>query len=158
MRLSFLLAAAFLAGAASAQAAEFRAGDLVVVDPVIFETFRSAPAAGGFMTIRNEGAADDVLEAVRAPVPRVEIHRSEVDEKGMATMTPVDGLPVPAGGTVELRPGGLHVMFMGLKDMPLKAGDTLPATLVFRDAGEVEIVFDVVKRGEGVKMMKHGDH
>jgi copper(I)-binding protein len=53
-----------------------------------------------------------------------------------------DGIPVPAGATVTLSPGGLHLMMMGLK-APLVEGETVPVTLTFATAGTVEIALVV---------------
>jgi len=53
-------------------------------------------------------------------------------------MREVDGIDVPPGQRVELKPGGMHIMFMGLK-APLKAGDSFPATLTFQKAGDVKV-------------------
>ena len=67
------------------------------------------------------------------------------------------GIPVPAGETVELKPGGLHIMFMGLKE-GFKEGTHVPVKLTFEKAGEVDIMLDVQKMG--AKGMAHGkmDH
>ena len=53
-----------------------------------------------------------------------------------------DGIEIPAGATVELKPGGLHVMFMKIKH-PLAEGDTFKATLNFEKAGKVDVDFTV---------------
>ena len=53
-------------------------------------------------------------------------------------MRPVKSIPVPAGGTVELKPGGYHIMLLDLKK-DLKPGDTVPVTLSFEHGGELRI-------------------
>jgi copper(I)-binding protein len=59
------------------------------------------------------------------------------------TMRPVkDGLPIPAGKSVSLAPGGYHLMLMDLK-APLKKGDKIPVTLKFEKAGDVNVTLDV---------------
>ncbi|MCX7889166.1 MAG: copper chaperone PCu(A)C [Rhodobacteraceae bacterium] len=142
-------AAAMLALAAlPAGAHEFTAGGLTIGHPYAFETAPTAMAGGGFMTITNEGAEADRLLAVRADFPKVEIHET-VEKDGVASMQPVEAIDIPAGATVELKPGGYHVMFVGLEGRPLVAGTMIPATLVFEKAGEVAIEFAVQKRGEG---------
>jgi copper(I)-binding protein len=70
-----------------------------------------------------------------------EIHESVVKD-GMATMPAVAALEIPAGGTVELKPGGFHIMLMGLK-APLKKGDMIMLELTFEHAGKEEVVANV---------------
>ena len=71
---------------------------------------------------------------------RLELHQS-TEADGIARMRRVDeGLEIPAGRTVELSPGGTHLMFVNLKQR-LRAGGQLSATLVFEKAGAVEIEF-----------------
>lgn len=110
-----------------------------------FATAPTAMAGGGFLTITNTGDQDDTLIGIRADFPRVELHTTEFTD-GVARMMHLDEIPVPAGETVSLEPGGLHVMFMGLRGNPLEEGEAIPATLIFENAGEVEITFDIVKR------------
>ncbi len=110
-----------------------------------FATAPTAMAGGGFLTITNTGDQDDTLIGIRADFPRVELHTTEFTD-GVARMMHLDAIPVPAGETVSLEPGGLHVMFMGLRGNPLEEGETIPATLIFENAGEVEITFNIVKR------------
>ena len=110
-----------------------------------FETAPTAMSGGGFMEITNAGTTDDQLVGVWADFPRVELHTTEFTD-GVAKMMHVDGIDVLAGETVALEPGGFHVMFMGLQDGPLKEGDTIEATLIFENAGEIPVTFDVVKR------------
>jgi copper(I)-binding protein len=124
---------------------------ITVTEARAFETAPTAMAGGGFLTITNDGSSDDALIAVLADFPRVELHTTEFDGD-IARMVHVGAIPVPAGESVALEPGGLHVMFMGLQGNPLTEGDEISATLVFEQAGEVPVTFAVVKRsidGEG---------
>ena len=123
-----------------------------ITDARAFETAPSAMAGGGFLTITNSGSSDDALIAVRADFPRVELHTTEF-ENDIARMVHVDTIPVPAGQTVTLEPGGLHVMFMGLQGNPLHAGESIAATLVFEQAGEMPVSFAIVARD-----MAHQSH
>ncbi|WP_296427905.1 copper chaperone PCu(A)C [Yoonia sp.] len=118
---------------------------ITITNAKSFETAPSAMVGGGFLDITNTGTEDDRLIAIIADFPRVELHTTEFTD-GIARMMHVDGIPIPAGATVQLAPGGFHVMFMGLQGDPLEDGETIPATLVFEKSGEVEITFDVVKR------------
>jgi copper(I)-binding protein len=74
-------------------------------------------------------------------------------------MGEVEALEIPPGETVRLAPGGMHVMFMGL-DAPLTADGSVPATLVFETAGEIEVEFRVEPRDAAAEPMDdmHMDH
>lgn len=142
---AFALGAALLAGVA--QAHSFAVGGLTIGHPW------SRPAAqggngAGFLSVTSKSAAPDRLTSVSSPVAaRVEIHESMImDGKAMMHPRP-GGLPVPAGGRAEMKPGGWHLMFIGLK-RPLAIGDRFPATLTFQKAGKVQVEF-VVQAGAG---------
>lgn len=122
---------------------DYRVGDLVVNHPVAHETIKSAMSGAGYFTVTNNGDNDDRLLAVTADFPRVMMHDTSVTD-GIATMAHLsDGVIVPAGGTISFAPGGMHVMFMGLKGDPFEVGEEIPATLTFETAGDVAIVFNV---------------
>lgn len=98
--------------------------------------------AGGtsaaYMTLVNTGSTPDALiSAATDAAETVELHLSSMDN-GVMTMRPVENIEVPANGEVELKPGGLHVMLIGLKQN-LEAGDMVTLTLTLENAGEVEI-------------------
>lgn len=142
----------FLSSAAIAH--EYTAGGLDIDHPMAFETAPTVKAGGGYMTITNTGESPDALIAVKADFPRVMIHQT-VEEDGIAKMNHVDRIDIPAGETVKLTPGGFHVMFMGL-EAPLEEGAKIPATLVFENAGEVDVTFNVEARTGDA--MDHSDH
>lgn len=151
------LAGAMLFGAVPALSEEYQSGDLVIDHPYAFETAPTARAGAGYMTISNGGGEAERLIAVEADFPRTEIHTTEVDDAGVARMMPVDAIEIPAGGSVRLEPRGHHVMFMGLSG-PLLAGEGIEATLVFENAGRVEIRFDVEARNGEAMGDGHGEH
>ncbi|MBS3998302.1 MAG: copper chaperone PCu(A)C [Hydrogenophaga sp.] len=96
-------------------------------------TVASQKASGAFMKLT--ASAPVRLVAAQASVAGVvEIHQMEMD-KDVMKMREVPAIELPAGRTVELKPGGLHVMLMDLKQ-PLKAGDMVALTLVFEDAAK----------------------
>lgn len=106
-----------------------------------------APSAGGYLTITNNGSEADTLVAVASPAAGMaDVHVMETKD-GVMTMHGLDGgLPIPAGQTVTLAPGGFHIMFMGLAG-PLKQGETLPVTLTFAKAGKIETQFPILPLG-----------
>lgn len=142
--MKFALAAVALAAlAGSALAHEYTLGNLEIDHPHARATMPNAPVAGGYMTIRNTGDAPDVLVGGTASFAgMVQIHEMTMDGEVMK-MRPVEGgLEIPAGGEVVLEPGGYHVMFIGLKE-PLREGDKRAVRLEFRDAGAIDVEFNV---------------
>lgn len=124
---------------------DYRVGELVIAHPFALETPRSAMTGAGYLTVSNTGANDDRLLAVTADFPRVTLHGTEV-ANDIATMRAQDGIPIAAGETVALEPGGHHVMFMGLDGDPFELGEEIPATLTFENAGNITVIFKVEAR------------
>lgn len=96
-----------------------------------------------YVTIRNGGAEDDALVGVATPAAESPTLHETVVTDGIARMPHAMSVPVPAGETVELAPGGLHAMLNGLT-VPLAEGETFPVTLRFEKAGEVTVEAEVV--------------
>lgn len=110
---------------------------------------------GGFVTITNKGTGQDRLVSVSTPVAgRAEIHEMSMVDDVMKMQPLADGLPVPAGETVELKPGGYHLMFMAV-EQPFKEGGMVPVVLTFEKAGDVELMLPVMPAG--TKAMDHGE-
>ncbi|WP_242616821.1 copper chaperone PCu(A)C [Rivibacter subsaxonicus] len=105
---------------------------MTVSDPWVRATVAQQPATGAFMQLLSVQGAR-VLEARSPAAAMVEIHEMKMDG-GVMQMRPVQALELPAGKTVELKPGGYHVMLMGLKQQ-LKEGDSVPLSLVVETAG-----------------------
>jgi copper(I)-binding protein len=104
-------------------------------------TVSGQSGGGGFLKI-TAGRAADRLIGVRAPVSKsTELHTMQLDGVVMR-MRPIDAIVIPAGQTVELKPGGNHVMFMGLAQ-PLRPGARFPLTLRFETAGELTVEVQV---------------
>ena len=99
-----------------------------------------------YLTIRNTGAADDVLTGITTPAADMPMLHETVVTDGIASMPHVMSVPVPAGGTIALEPGGFHAMLMGLTQV-LEKGATFPVTLTFRDAGAVTVDVEILGLG-----------
>ncbi|MER3405214.1 MAG: copper chaperone PCu(A)C [Chloroflexota bacterium] len=98
--------------------------------------------SAAYMVIRNEGAQSDRLVRAETDVAEtVELHESRM-ESGVMKMQPVEGIDVPAGGSVELKPGGLHIMLIGLK-RELRVGDRVELVLHFEKAGDIAVEAEV---------------
>jgi periplasmic copper chaperone A len=134
-----LAAALFYCTAALAQT-----GGVEIKDAWARATPGGARNGASYLTIRSPTA--DRLTAAASPVAeRVELHLSTM-EGGVMRMREVPAIDLPPGETVTLKPGGLHVMLMGLKQ-PLQPGEIIPLTLEFEKAGKREITAAVGKVG-----------
>lgn len=122
---------------------------IVVADAWTKATPPGAAVGAGYMTIRNEGGAAARLVGGETRVAeRVELHTMAM-EGGVMTMRPVEGgVEIAAGGVVEMRPGALHFMLIGLKQ-PLAEGESVPLTLVFDGGLRVETALSVRAMGGG---------
>ena len=137
MRLNrFPIAAAPLALLAALLTAPACASGVRVDDPWTRATAPGQKVAGGFMRLTAD--ADLMLVGGSSPVSaHFELHTMHMDG-GVMVMREVESIPLPKDKTVELKPGGLHIMFIGLK-APLGEGDSFPMTLRFEKAGEVTV-------------------
>jgi len=147
--IALFLSVAFCLAVSAASAADYKAGSLNISDPWSRATPKGASVAAGYMTIKNNGSAPDrLIEGSSEVASKFEVHEMKM-ENDVAKMRPVKGgLEIKPGETVELKPGSLHVMFVGLKK-PLNAADKFKATLVFEKAGPVSIEYDVRAMGSG---------
>ncbi|MBL8839133.1 MAG: copper chaperone PCu(A)C [Alphaproteobacteria bacterium] len=133
--LSFALSLG-LAAAAAAQTAP------AVEQPWARATIGNSTVSAAYMILRNPaGQPDRLLEASTPAAGRVELHTMTMDNNVMR-MRRVDAIDVAAGGATQLRPGGLHVMLMDLRQ-PLRAGEQLQLTLRFERAGTVQVAVPV---------------
>jgi copper(I)-binding protein len=124
--------------------------DTVLGDITIAHPWTRAAAAGAngaaYMTLRNAGREADQLVAGSTPVARtVELH-THIRDGEVMRMRQVRDIALPAGQAVRLRPGGLHVMLIGLAE-PLRAGAEMPLTLRFARAGEVTVQLEIQAAG-----------
>jgi hypothetical protein len=129
LRSSFLAAALLVALPAAAQ--------VTVTEPWVRGTVAGQMATGAFMKLQSARNAR-LVEAASPVAGVVEIHEMTL-ENNVMRMRAVAGLDLPAGRTVELKPGGYHVMLMDLKQQ-MKDGDVVPVTLVVESGGKRETV------------------
>ncbi|MBL4906143.1 MAG: copper chaperone PCu(A)C [Sneathiella sp.] len=106
-----------------------------------------AKVGGAYMIVHNRGREDDRLISVRSNIAeRTEIHTTNMTDGVMKMLRLKEGVDVKAGGTIMLEPGSYHVMLLGLKE-PVIEGKKFPVTLVFKKAGEIEVMVFVKKAG-----------
>jgi hypothetical protein len=122
----------------TAAADDTKLGDLTIAQPWARATPGAAPTGAVYLTIENHGARGDKLVAAASPVADTVMLHTHIVENGVAQMRPVDGIEVAAGATAELKPGGFHIMLMGLHQ-PLRKSDVFPLTLTFEHAGKVAV-------------------
>ncbi|MGB0683940.1 MAG: copper chaperone PCu(A)C [Magnetovibrionaceae bacterium] len=116
----------------------------------------SSRNGAAFMKLESE-TADRLLSGSSTVSEAVELH-THINDNGVFRMREVEAIELPAGEDVVLKPGGLHVMLMGLK-APLKEGESFELNLTFEKAGEMTVLVPV--RKVGAKMdhkMDHGEH
>ncbi|WP_457639379.1 copper chaperone PCu(A)C [Persephonella sp.] len=119
--------------------------EIHIKDPWVRAVPPSAKNSALFMTIVNDGDEDDALIGVKGDVSKmIQLHRT-VNENGVMKMVHVDKIEIHAHTKVELKPGGYHVMLMGLKK-PLKEGEKVKFTLIFKKSGKKEIEAVVKKQ------------
>lgn len=129
------------APAAHGQAAIVTIGDIEITGAFTRATLPGAPVAGGFLTLTNTGSEEDRLVAVETEIAKEgQMHEMAMQGDVMKMRQLPDGIVIPAGESVELAPGGLHLMFMGLNGA-IAEGDAVPITLVFEKAGSVTVDF-----------------
>ncbi|NUR44799.1 MAG: copper chaperone PCu(A)C [Sphingomonas sp.] len=149
-----LIAAVVLAfgisGASQAQAPP--ANSIVVEQPWARATPPGAKTGAAYVTLVNNGTtADRLLGATTPLADKVEFHK-ETEESGVSRMREVPSVEVQPGARVTFKPGGMHMMMIGLKQS-LKEGQSLPITLQFEKAGSIAVTASIGKVGA----MKHGN-
>jgi copper(I)-binding protein len=150
-----MVAALVFGGVAAAET--YSAGDLQIVNPWTRATPGGATVGAGYLAMANKGPETDRLIGGSVdPASRIELHTMAM-ENGIARMRQVPSVEIKSGATVELTPGGTHMMFVGLKQ-PLKQGQKLKGTLVFEKAGTVPVEFTVEAIGAPAPSGSHQQH
>ncbi len=163
-RLGGPLVAALLVASVAAGCSSGGSASITVTGPWARASSAMAVAGAAYMTIQNTGSAPDALIRASSPAARTtEVHETVALESaapsegtgmgspdpsasaapgGMMGMQPVARLEIPAGGTVELKPGSYHIMLIDLTQ-ELKAGDKIEITLTFEKAGQITVTAEV---------------
>lgn len=136
------IAGATLALAAlSAVAHSYKLGEIDIGHPYARPTREGQTVGAGYLKLANKGPVDRLVSATSPAAGSVEIHSMSM-EGDVMKMRQVDAIELATGQTVELKPGGYHLMLMGLK-APLKVGEKFPLTLKFEKSGEVVVTVNV---------------
>jgi hypothetical protein len=150
---------AVILSATLALAHGYKLGSLDIHHPWAKATVEGQPVGGGFMKITNNGTEPDRLVKITSDVASmVQIHDMKVEDGVMKMNEVPDGIEIAPGQTVELKPGSMHVMFMGIK-APFKDGETVKAVLTFEKAGTIDVEFKIQAAGKAtMDQMQHQHH
>ena len=114
---------------------------------------RSAVKGGNtamYMSIQNDSTVGDELVKVSSDIAEaVEMHKTIIDNNGAMQMSPVSSVLLEPDAEVIFEPGGLHVMFIGLKQ-DLKAGDKVEVTIHFKNREDMILTVPVQDNGGDV--------
>ncbi|NPA54373.1 MAG: copper chaperone PCu(A)C [Aquificae bacterium] len=116
--------------------------DIEIRDPWIRAVPPNSKNTALFMIIENKGNKEDELISVKTDIAKMSMIHETVNENGIMKMKHIETLKIPPKSKIELKPGGLHIMLMGLK-RPLKVGEKVKVKLLFKFAGEKEILAPV---------------
>lgn len=149
---TLLILASLGFGAGAAVAHEYKAGDLEIVHPWARATLKGSTVADGFMKIINHGSTSDRLLSVSVEFAKTgQIHEMKMEGDVMKMQELTEGLEIPAGGTVELKPKSMHLMFVGVTE-ELMPDTVVDGELTFEKAGKVKIEFAIEPAGSGHSM------
>lgn len=137
---------ALLTTAKATLAEDFKAGDIVISHPWSRATPAGAQVGGGYLVIENRGTLPDrLLGGSVEAATGFELH-DVVLEDGIMKMRQLTGIELPPGSSIEVKPGGRHIMFVGLLH-PLAAGEKVRGALQFEHAGRIKVEFEVIGMG-----------
>jgi periplasmic copper chaperone A len=138
---ALLFAAAMPAAVSAEDSPNVSIGTLFIEGAFTRPTTAGAKDAEGYLSIINEGSVPDRLVSIDSDISdKAELRTSKKVDGNVETHAMSDGIEIPAGGTINLAPGGDHITFMNIH-RPLKSGDIIHATLGFENAGQIDIGF-----------------
>jgi periplasmic copper chaperone A len=130
------------------------AQDIMIMNPVAAPSLTSQTKTGAvYLSIMNMGKDSEQLIGISTPAAESAMLHKSNDENGVMKMEMLDQLEIPAGATIDILPGHMHIMLMGLK-APLKLGDHVPLELEFKKSGKVS-ADAIVGKIEDMTNMKH---
>ncbi len=154
-RLALLSVALVALAISSASAHDYTVGSLKIDHPWARATPKGATVAGGYMTITNTGTTPDrLVGGTTDAAQKFEIHEMSMEGSVMKMRALPNGVEIPPGATVELKPGSYHVMMTGVSK-PFVKGDHVKAALTFEKAGTVDVEFTVEGAGANPTEHKH---
>lgn len=146
LALALAFSPAFAAGTA--------AGRIAAAEPYVRLVPPGQDITAAFMVLKNDDDRDHQIVKVESTAAKATELHTHVNEGGMMKMRPVASIEIKAKGETELKPGGLHMMLIGLKEA-LKEGDLVPITVTFEDGSSKKLEAPV-RRIEAAMPMEHG--
>lgn len=122
---------------------DYRLGEMEINHPYVRAMLPGAKVGAGYLKITNHGKVKDrLVSATASRAGDVQLHEMAIVNEVMKMRELENGIAIPDEGAVELKPGGLHIMFMDVKE-PFKEGEKIKATLAFEKAGSIDVEFNV---------------
>ena len=139
----------------TANAAEFELKGITVSQAYLVVFGKSAKSAAGYFIVSNKNSDPVILNKVTAGFGEALLHKTNVDNKGVAKMKHLENIVVPSNGQLKLEPGGVHIMFKNILT-ELDQNSKYPITLVFKGQGSLDV--DLILKGakKNQKAHKHG--
>ncbi|AQX30015.1 copper chaperone PCu(A)C [Bartonella schoenbuchensis] len=154
----YTLISAFIALPAIANVNQYKLGELEIIYPWTRETPKSAKVGSGYLHIINHGNTPDRLIAISMDgVQETEIHSMAAVNNIMQMKKLSNGIEIPGNGEIILKPGGNHIMFIGLSQ-PFQQGNKINAKLTFEKAGAINVDFFVDAIGVTSSSKPHTSH
>lgn len=123
-----------------------QAAEITISDPYARAVPPGQPNSAVFLSLTNPSMQDRALVSAESPAAETTELHTHINENGMMRMRRIDRIPLPAGETVTLKPGGLHIMLIGLKQT-LEPGASVDLTLIYDDGGKMSVQAPVRKIG-----------
>ena len=149
-------ASAFFIHHTTSHAHEIELGGITIKHPMIPIFGSKMKTAAGYFTIVNKTNEADELIMVKTNFAKAMIHKSKIDDNGLATMQHIEKVLIPSNSSVVFEQESLHIMFTALKE-PLEEYMDKKVTLVFKKLGNIEVEFQVEKASNMI-MNNHNDH
>ena len=147
-RANYLIATLLLGVSVSSQAhaQASHPKSIIVEQPWARATPKGAKTGAAYLKLINNGSSEDRLLGAATPVADKAQFHSASEENGVSRMREMDAIKIAPGTMVTFKPGGMHIMMVGLKQ-PLKEGQTFPMTLAFEKAGKIDLMVPIAKVG-----------
>jgi copper(I)-binding protein len=123
---------------------DFTKGTVEINHPIISKPFKGAKSAAGYFSIKNHGAVKIIFKGISMTLAKAMLHQTTTDDDGIVKMNHIMKADIPAHEELILKPGSFHIMIVGI-NRPLLLGEEIPATLLFNNNLEIEIVFTVTE-------------
>ena len=146
--------ALFSLGIMVANATEVDLNKITVSNPHLVVFGKNAKSGSGYFVISNNNSSAVILNKVTSDIGAAMLHKTDIDEKGVAKMKHLENIVVPGNRSLKLEPGGFHIMFMNIRNK-MEENERYPATLFFEGLGTLEIDFILKSPKKNKKSNKH---